>query len=84
MIMKIQKHGNNLGFWARTLWLFGDRLALSIGYYPSWNLREVGMFRVYKNGWRPGDHCLDITGNILKISWSITIYFNNQDDVKCK
>lgn len=61
-------------WWVRTLWLLGNRISLSIGFYPMWDLKAIGKAEVRTNGWRPGDRCLDATLRLGKLNLNATVW----------
>lgn len=59
---------------AKDFWLFKDRITLSVGWYPQWDMSRMSPATIHYNGWRPGDRCLDITLRIWRLNLNATFW----------
>lgn len=60
-----------MGGMTKTLWLFNDRLSFSAQYCPMW---EKPMYKVYENGGREPNECLDVNLHFWKLAFSMTLW----------
>jgi hypothetical protein len=58
-------------WWSHTLWLFNDRLALSLSYYGTW---DRSIYQAHENGGRLAYECWDGTLTIWRVSFNVTIW----------
>lgn len=64
------------------IWLFRDRVTLSLSYFPQWAMLDKPLIEGHYNGWRLGDRCLDMSldmwrFNLNFIGWQMPFAKNH-------
>lgn len=55
----------------KTLWLFNQRLSVSLSYCPMW---EKPMYAIWNNGGRKPGECFDLGANLWRFAIAITLW----------